>query len=311
VAALNGAGATVARVLVGVDFSAESDAALAHAAVIARRLGASVVLAHVLPLPTDLVEDSSYDPLFRAGALSVELTEQHRTGARDLLAQAAARCRAMGIECESLLVDDNPSDGLARAADEIGAALVVIGSHGRTGFSRFLLGSVAERTVRLCRRSALVARGPAPEGSGYRRILVATDFSPHAELALDAALELARPEAEIEAVHCWQTPVLPAGLPLAPVRGQLEQHVAEAGQSLVERHAAVSQRIRFVPIEATAAEGLCARAQETGADLIAIGSHGRRGVKRWLLGSIAEVTVRHAPCSVLVARRPGEQGDLG
>ncbi|HLU64980.1 MAG TPA: universal stress protein [Kofleriaceae bacterium] len=296
------------RILVAIDFSPESDAALAQALVLARQQSASITLAHVVPLPADLVEDSAYDPLFRVGSLA-ELTTEHRSGARDLLRQITERCRAEGVACDITLLDDAPSDGLARAAEDVGADLIAIGTHGRTGIKRVMLGSVAERTVRLAPCSTLVARGSIDPDHGFRRILVATDFSRHADAALDAALAIARPEAAIEVVHCWQQPLVPAGMPISSMRRDLEKNVAEAGARLLrERDAG---RARFVGVEGYPAEGIRARAEDTGADLICLGSHGRRGVRRWLLGSIAETTVRHAPCSVLVVRLPGEQGEHG
>lgn len=291
------------RILVGVDFSPEAEVALSHALQLAKRTGATLTLAHVVPLPADLTADSSYDPLFRAPTLAVELVARQRDDAQGLLAEVANQCRARGVDCEALLIDDTPSDGLARGAGEAHADLIVVGSHGRTGLRRFLLGSVAERTVRLSERSTLVARGAATSDRGYQRILVGCDFSPYTDVALRGALALAAAGARVEVAHCWQTPVMPAGMPVGPMRDDLERDVARAGSQLLARHgaAAAGAHLAFVPVEGAPAEGLRARAEETGAQLIVVGSHGRRGVRRWLLGSVAEAVVRHAPCSVLVA----------
>lgn len=296
-------GARLQRILVGVDFSPESEVAVAQAAQLARQRSARLLLAHVMALPSDVVEDSSYDPLFRAQTASAELGALHRTQSADLLQDLASRCESLGIEVESVLVDDNPSDGLARVADEMGADLLVVGTHGRTGLKRFLLGSVAERAVRLARVHALVARGEIGDG-GFRRILVATDFSPSSDAAVDMALAIAPEQARIEVVHCWQTPVSPSGVPIDPVRQDLERAVAESGERLLAGRPELRKRVRFVSIESSPAEGLRRRAEEEGCDLIVTGSHGRRGVRRWLLGSVTETIIRHAPCSVLVVHAP-------
>jgi nucleotide-binding universal stress UspA family protein len=295
------------RILVGVDFSPESDLAIAHALELAKEGDARLILAHVLPLPADLVDDSSYDPLFRA-QLGLQLGSAARERATEVLQDSSARCRERGVEVESVLVDDNPSDGLARVADELGADLLVVGTHGRTGLKRFLLGSVAERAVRLARVDALVARPPAPDGSGFRRILVASDFSAAAGDALSAALAIAPPDASIEVVHCWQTPVASDGMPAEPMRDQLAAAVAKRGNRMLTERTSADRRVEFISIEASPAEGLRARAEEKRADLIVIGSHGHRGVRRFLLGSVAETVVRHAPCSVLVVH-PAETAD--
>lgn len=301
----------VGRIAVGLDFSTESDLALAHATMLARQLGAHLVLVHVLPLPNDMAQDSSYDPLFRASNLVADLVPRQRNDAGGMLAQLAKRCRELDVSCEPLMIDDNPSDGLARATEEVGADLLVLGSHGRSGLRRFLLGSVAERSVRLCRRDALVARGAIDDRRGYRKLVVGTDFSAHSESALQAALAVAAPDAAIEVVHCWQTPFLPNGVPITPLRADLEKNVTEAGAHLLARHPHLAPRMTFTLLESPPADGLTTRAVESGADLLAVGSHGRRGVRRWLLGSVAEVCIRHSPCSVLVARQPGTHGTIG
>ncbi|HTE50518.1 MAG TPA: universal stress protein [Kofleriaceae bacterium] len=295
-------GARLQRILIAVDFSSESDIAVLHAVELARQDGARVILVHVSALPTDLLADSSYDPIFRAQGSGAEFATDHRRQAADMLQATETRCQALGVEAESVLVDDNPSDGLARIADELRADLLVLGTHGRTGLKRFLLGSVAERTVRLARVNTLVARGAIEEGAAYRRILVATDFSPSADAALATAMALASPEARIEVVHCWETPSMPSGLPATPLRAELELAVLQRGERMLAQHQGA--KLRFVPVESTPAEGIRYRAEETAADLIVTGSHGRRGARRLLLGSVTESIVRHAPCSVLVVRGP-------
>jgi nucleotide-binding universal stress UspA family protein len=295
----------VTRILAGADFSAESDLAVLHAAELARHKGARLLLAHVMSLPGDLLGDSSYDPFFRAQGGGAEFGIDHRNQAGDMLQATSARCQALGVETESVLVDDNPSDGLARIADELAADLLVVGTHGRTGLKRFLLGSVAERAVRLARVNTLVARGPIEDGGTYRRILVATDFSTSSEAALTAALAIAPPDAQIELVHCWQTPTLPAGLAVDPVRDEVASKVTSRGRQLAAEHGG---RLTFVAIEGSPADGICRHAEEQGCDLIVTGSHGHRGVRRWLLGSVTEAVVRHAPCSVLVAHPPAPDG---
>jgi nucleotide-binding universal stress UspA family protein len=298
----------VERIIVGVDFSAESDTAIAHAAHLAKQRGARLYLAHVLPLPLDLVADAPYDPLLGAQAAAANPIAVPRDRGATLLQEAASRCRELGVEAEPILVDDNPSDGLARAADEVAADLLVLGTHGRTGLKRFLLGSVAERAIRLARVHALVARGPVPQ-QRYRRILVATDFSASADAALSGALAIAPRDSRIEIVHCWQTPMLATGAPVEPVRSELARAVVERGERLVAEQPEPPVSLTFVPLESPAAEGICRRAEEQKCDLIVTGSHGHRGVRRWLLGSVAEAVVRHAPCSVLVVRLPEDSQD--
>lgn len=150
------------------------------------------------------------------------------------------------------------------------------------------------------------------ETRAIRKILVPTDFSTCAEYALRYAVDMARAlGAEVRICHAsarpdYQVPnlVSPAmAAAAASMVDQLQQVFAAAEhevQDLVDRH-----RGDGVPISGTNADGeideaITHEAKAWGADMIVIGSHGRRGVSRILLGSVAERVVRHAPCPVLV-----------
>jgi nucleotide-binding universal stress UspA family protein len=208
------------------------------------------------------------------------------------------------------VVDGFPDTGISEAAEDLDADLVIIGTHGRTGLKRLLLGSVAERVVRLCRRHVMVARAPVDAGgeAGYRRILVPTDFSPRAELALQVALELVRPGGEIDLLHAWSLPAFTGSLvpsrvtenALEPVRASLEAGAREKGDALIARHRREGVAVSLAVVNDSAARAIDACATATSPDLIVMGGHGRRGLRRWVLGSVAEATVRHAPCSVVV-----------
>jgi nucleotide-binding universal stress UspA family protein len=133
------------------------------------------------------------------------------------------------------------------------------------------------------------------------------------ERALARATWIATPGARIDLVHCWQISPLafPADAPaMIPTYEQVRRDTAEElqrrGTELVAR-ARLSRKdvdVRFHLLERPAAHGIDDFARDVDADLVVVGSHGRRGLRRFLIGSVAEVTVRHAPCSVLVVR-PG------
>jgi nucleotide-binding universal stress UspA family protein len=86
------------------------------------------------------------------------------------------------------------------------------------------------------------------------------------------------------------------------LRGELAADLARTGAALVAQWKARGVKLTFTAVEGSSQVALCERAASTGADLIVVGSHGRRGLRRLILGSVAETTVRHAPCSVLIAR---------
>jgi nucleotide-binding universal stress UspA family protein len=142
--------------------------------------------------------------------------------------------------------------------------------------------------------------------SSFRKILVATDFSPHAANALQLASELAKTcDAAIQLIHVYDVIpyTLPEGMPvydavqLAQVREGLGQQLRKAEGQL---KSAGVRGAEGVLREGQASAEIARVAQEGGFDLIVMGTHGRSGVAHLLLGSVAERVMRKAPCPVLV-----------
>jgi nucleotide-binding universal stress UspA family protein len=291
-----------APIVVGVDFSPHSDRALDHAMAVARHRGAALTLAHVGMVPdadeAQLVADPSSGP-YRA-ILGLRLAEDRRR-----LAALRGQLSGQGVELSQVVVEDMPDTGLAAVAQELGAEVLVVGTHGRSGAARLLVGSVAERTVRIAPCSVLVARGAASPG-GYQRIVVGTDFSRGVGVALERALQVAAPGAAVRVVHAWSLTTLQDSDPaeLVALAGRVDALRAEAssryGQELVEARRHADVRLSFDPIEGGAVDVLVDAGRA--ADLVVVGSHGRRGLRRLFAGSVAENVARHAACSVLVAR---------
>lgn len=286
-------------ILVGVDFSETSDQTCAHALTVARGTGARIVLAHATALPQQppnlpaSMQDTAdaYLGILRGRAGEAE---------RELDA-ARARLSGQGVDVTQLLVDGFPDDALIHAANETKADLIVTGSHGRRGLGR-LLGSVAERVVRGATCPVLVTRGAARP---YRSICVATDFSAAAERGVDVALQLAPEDGAIDLIHFWDAPPMirahatdEVDATVAEIRDGMQTHGQDRGAAALAARG--DGRLRYHLREGDPGDGLISWAAEAHTDLIVLGSHGHRGLRRLLLGSVAEATVRHAPCSVLV-----------
>ena len=315
---------TLKKILLGTDFSGEAGVALEHALRIARHAGAELIVSHagaaLDPADEALAAETSALAEFR------RILAETEAASRGHLDQIVQRARAAGLQATELVVDGAAAAALCEAAEQVDADLLVIGTHGHTGFTRFLLGSVAERVVRLSSRHVLVARavpgweipaGPAPAAvpdGGYQRVLVPTDFSPRAEAALEVALELVASGGELELLHAWQFPALTGSLvpgrvseaALEPVRASIEAGARESGRALIDRYRDRPVRFELTVVHDSPARAIASRAEEGGHHLCVMGGHGRRGIRRWILGSVAEATVRHAPCSVLVVHLPGE-----
>ena len=140
------------RILYATDFSPASRPALAVACEWAQRDGARLLILHVLTPPSPFVGGGRSAP-----ASYLELLAAARHDAHRRLAAWLARTRAAGIRAETKLVEGGPAVEIVKVAGRWHADVVVIGSHGRTGVSRFLLGSVAEQVVTRSTRPVLTA----------------------------------------------------------------------------------------------------------------------------------------------------------
>lgn len=296
----------LSTILVGVDFSRSSRVALEHALDIARHTDARLVLVYVgvTPQRPDSVPDGIL-PMFTEyeRILKGYLAEDRRR-----LAELRARCVDEGVDVSAMIVDDLPDRGICKAAAESDADLVVVGTHGRTGMKRLLLGSVAERVVRLSGHDVLVAPpGARPTAGGYREILVAMDFSAMAEAGLRAAIALAAPGARIDILHCSSIPAIAFGhVPsMRALAEPLARQAHAQGQALLAGYTRPGLSLAFHTIDAQPMQGIIEWHDRHRYDLAVVGSHGRRGLRRFLLGSVAEAIVRHASTPVLVVHRPG------
>ncbi len=299
----------IRKIVVGTDFSAGAQSALEAAIDIAHHAGAEIVLAHAT-MVTSRDEDAPFDesPSEWVHALDGLASER-----REKLAALHEQYADRGVPMSEELTDAVPAKGVIDIAEQVGADLIVVGTHGRSGLMRFLLGSVAMRVIRRSKVSVLAAR-PRREGSdSYRRkILVPTDFSPSSEVAIELAADLVEPGGSIELAHFWQLPAEAAGSwaysdkTLGKHVQSLHQLFADAaekrGHELTDTHQREGIDLHFSHTRTHPKAGIQGKLETEPFDLVVMGSSGRRGLKRWLLGSVAESAVRHAPCSVLVAR---------
>jgi len=292
------------NLVLATDFSAPADLALARALAVARQHGAHLTIAFV-ETPADLAGFSA-DAEIAALELTNLQTEMTAYEERELAARVA-QAQAAGVSASGVQRKGEPEETIAELARALDAGLIVCGTHGRTGVRRFFLGSVAERLARLAHKNVLVARGAAGDGR-FHKVLVATDFATAAEHALAGALHLAAPDAVVHVVNAWQYPVGSWGLSAlgdrtgatSALRGALTQAAAEQGARLEANQAAAGRPVTFRLLHGAAADIITELAAAEGFDLVAVGTHGHRGLRRLVLGSVAEAIIRHAPCSVLI-----------
>jgi nucleotide-binding universal stress UspA family protein len=296
------------KILVGVDFSAESEFAARQAIQIARRTDAEVILCHVavtVELPP--VGPEAEEQVLAALDTYRSRLAREREEARRALARLREELQGQGPVISQGLAEGIPEEALSASAAQAGADLIVVGTHGRGGLRWFSLGGVAQKVVRASETDVLVARRECPAG-GFRRVLVAMDFSPSSIQALDRAIALSARDARIDVVHFYSMSVpIGWGAAMAAVDpalvAALGRHVlAEGEQLLADLRTPGGPHLHFAAVNEAAIPGIIHQLEKDTYDLTALGSHGRRGLRRALLGSVAETVVRRAPCSVLVVR---------
>ena len=302
-------------VVVALDFSSGSEAALVRAVDLADRAGAALHLLHA-------------DVLFRSSGDGVPPDASPSSALRVRVERFAAAALGLG--------DTSALDGLAptvavvrdvtapaailRYAAEVGADLLVLGTHGRSGLGRLLLGSVAEACVASapCPVLTVPNRVGTPSPSPSSPVLVAVDFSDRCRSALAAGRQLADLYGtNLEVVHV----VLDAGpYPgFAPNILSMVDYDPAQGGAVRDRLAAFAAGVPEAAPDAlhvglgAPSRVIPALAAERGAGALVLCTHGRTGVAHALVGSVTEATLRRAPCPVLtlkqaerlaVARRP-------
>jgi nucleotide-binding universal stress UspA family protein len=281
------------RILAPTDFSPSAESAMRSAEYLCRQERARLDLLHVIQLPAP-----SY--LGRLG-LDRDLRQTWIVGAREQLAELARGFAGSELEVETILREGKPWSEILDVARERGTDLICLGNSGHSALERMLLGSSAENVVRRSDVPVLIVRDRPL--TGVRRILVPVDFDPGTKVAIRFALAKF-PAAEISALHVV-APLPPAN----PVVGPLVPNLAairEKIRRLLDNSGAreVTESVRLM---ADPAEAVLEAARETEVDLLVLTTHGRRGVKRAMLGSVAEKVVRHADRPVLVLPGPGRE----
>ncbi len=142
------------KILVSTDFSEASDYAVKYAVGLAKQLGASLVLLHAYEIPLLTLPGS-------AAALAPEIVQKIVTASEDALRERAAGLRDSGVPIETMLKTGDARQTIVAVASFIHADLIVMGTHGRTGLSRVLIGSVAENVVRTATVPVLTVKPPA------------------------------------------------------------------------------------------------------------------------------------------------------
>ncbi|MHB8158223.1 MAG: universal stress protein [Desulfocucumaceae bacterium] len=265
--------------LVCTDGSENSRAALDEALRLARVDGSLVYLLQVVQIIPEF-EAAAPDLMAR---VSAEVQTE--------LEATRAEAEKSGVALETRLTRSvSVFSAILQEAEQIQPAMIVMGRYGSTGLSRLLLGSVTARVIGHSPFNVLVI----PKGAmvGFDRILVAHDGSPHGQAAFQEALALARRRgSKIFAVS------------VATEEGEIPRAKEILHQMLAAANQAGLSLQGSVPQGQPADDGIIQVAIKNEVDLIIVGSHGRTGLRRLLMGSVTERVIGQSPCPVLVVKK--------
>ena len=276
-------------ILVPTDGSDCADLALDHVADIARRYDATVHVLHVLDV-RDLEKAPDVEPFEDDAAALIEAAES-------------------GIDADVGTVTSvstgYPDQEIRDYADQIEADMIAMGSHGRTGVRRFVLGSIAEKVLRLSDVPVLTVTESEVGTLPHENVLVPTDGSRGADAAVDPATAY---DATVHGLSVVDTRALGADVRSDVLVDSLEDNARTALDDLevdlVDRDV---DEVRKEVMFGMPYQSIQNYVEDNAVDLVVMGTHGRTGLDRYLLGSVTEKLVRTSPVPVLSVRIPEDE----
>jgi nucleotide-binding universal stress UspA family protein len=271
------------------------------------------------PAETEVVLVSVIEPMRyafnRVDFTLATLVTYIRNSTQAYINAQAGRLRNTGYSVTSHVLDGDAAGCILELAETVHAELIAMTTHGRSGFVRWALGSVAERVIQGANIPVLLMRQKMEDGaSPLRRILVPLDGSALAEQALPTAQRLARSTgAQLLLLQAVQG--LDAGSKRMLFANEAEADATIAGwRAYAETYLqkiAGELCMDGVVAEACTAEGapekiIDGTIVDADIDLVVMSTHGRTGLSRWYYGSVANKVLRSAPCPLLLIRPESE-----
>ena len=237
-----------------------------------------------------------------------------------LVQGVAERLGKCGLETIARAVEGYPGASIVEEAEKWSADFVFVGSHGHSGFVRFLIGSIAKAVVQNATCSVEIVRHPrhdkdhpehdkAVEPRSGMRILLATDGSDYSAAAARSIAARPWPSGSELRIISVVEPIMPGadwwragGAVVDRIREDNVKRSKEAVNIAGDIVASTGLKTETAVLEGAPKKRIVEEAKEWGAHIVVVGSHGRRGLTRYLLGSVSEAVAMHAQCSVEVIR---------
>ncbi len=288
--------AKVDKILLSTDGSKFSEGAVREAVRLAKKCSSSLSVLSVL------------DTNFEFEALAPQIIERLEKETRQNLEAVHSRASKEGIECKTVVRKGGETykeivDEAARSK----SSMIVMGRRGRTGLTRLMMGSVTARVIGHAPCNVLVV--PQAASVEFSNIVVATDGSKYSAAAASEAIGLAKRNGSVLTIVSVVPSEIatPTDINFTVSQRELiaekEMQGAEKNAKMV-KEAAQKEGVnaRAFVMSGRPAEAIIQTAQEKKADLIVLGSHGRTGVEKLLMGSVAERVIVMSPCAVLVVK---------
>lgn len=280
-------------ILAATNLSPSSDRALERAFELAHYWGARLYVVHAVHVDRHRIEEAA---------------ARTKAAENEIKLKIANSPAAAGVDVEVLTTLGSPAERILAKCDRLFIDLCVMGASERRTLGQKLLGTTVDRVLRHALQPVLSVHRPVV--GPYRKIGIATDFLPPSRTALDCALALF-PNAEATAIHAYD--VLLHGLIASDrVTGPLaERHEREMMEHVQHSLSALIDGTRAAGPELSVASGIgdpeavvTEFAERNAVDLMVVGTHGRTGIRRAVLGSVAERLIRQLPCDVLAVPSP-------
>lgn len=307
---------TLDNVLIPTDFSACADHALSHAVEMADRFDARL---HILHVVNEL--DPDWYGITEAQERAVKLRDQIKSEARDRLEELVPGKDHHDFETTvSLQLSFDVADSINEYVQEREIDLVVMGTHGRQGIDRLMLGNVANKLIRHAPCPVMTIREEVPwtdeeEEVVYDDILAPIDFSDHSRRALRVSKSFSsRYAARLHLMFVAEQRTVPTfsdtgipGVGVVEMDPEIVANAEEGLKKLSENVGGPEVKSAYHVREGEVSKDVVDFAETNGVDLIVMATRGLTGVDRFLLGSNTERIVRVAPCPVLTI--PSEAGE--
>jgi len=286
----------VEKILLSTDGSEYSEGAIREAIKLAKKCSSKLTVLSVIDT----------NPEF--DALAPQLMEKKEKGARQNLDAVQARARQEGVDCDTIVHEgEEPYKYIVDEAIKSKSTMIVMGRRGRTGLKRLMMGSVTARVIGHAPCNVLVV--PKAAQLEFKNIVVATDGSKYSAAAASEALGLAKWNGStLTVISVVPSDLMtPTDIDFTITQRELiaekEMHEAEKSAKAVKEAAQKEGvAVKAFVLSGRPADAIIETAQEKKADLIVLGSHGRTGVERLLMGSVAERVIVLASCPVLVVK---------